>query len=110
MSRRAPRVDGNQAAIVRALRAAGCSVTLLHGVGDGCPDLLVGARGRTVLLEVKRSEAAAASHVDSGPRQARWRSCWRGGPILVVWSPETALAAVGVVPPSQESGPPAVRG
>ena len=50
--RRAARRDSNEVEIVRALIAAGASVTHLSGV-DGLPDLLVGYQGRTVLLEVK---------------------------------------------------------
>ena len=37
----ARRVDGNQLAIVRALRGAGCGVLNLSRQGEGCPDLLV---------------------------------------------------------------------
>ena len=37
------RVDNNQALIVRAFRAAGCTVEHLHQIGKGCPDLLIGA-------------------------------------------------------------------
>ena len=51
---RACKVDANQAAIVKALREYGCSVTHLHRVGDGCPDLLVGINLRTGLAEVVR--------------------------------------------------------
>ena len=48
-----PRTDGNQAEVVAALQAYGASVQSLAGVGKGCPDLLVGFRGVTYLLEVK---------------------------------------------------------
>lgn len=51
--RRKSRVDANQKQIVDALRKAGRSVFFLHTVGCGCPDLLVGFRGRNFLLEVK---------------------------------------------------------
>lgn len=47
------RVDGNQTAIVMALRAHGYSVMSLSTVGKGCPDLLVGAQSLNILLEVK---------------------------------------------------------
>ena len=43
MSYDAPRVDRNHSEIVDALRQAGASVQSLVKVGDGCPDLLVGA-------------------------------------------------------------------
>lgn len=49
------RTDANQAAIVRDLRKMGASVLILSGVGEGCPDLLVGFRGSNWLFEVKDS-------------------------------------------------------
>ena len=55
--RRAAQVDGNHAEIVTALRSvAGVSVCSLAGLGDGVPDLLVGARGLSYLCEVKDGE------------------------------------------------------
>jgi hypothetical protein len=54
---RAYRVDGNQKAIVAALREEGFIVQHLHKVGEGCPDLLVGhshnGKRYNVLLELK---------------------------------------------------------
>lgn len=47
------RTDANQSSIVRDLRKAGASVLILSGVGEGCPDLLVGFRGLNWLFEVK---------------------------------------------------------
>lgn len=35
------------------LRRCGASVQILSAVGKGCPDLLVGYRGKNYLLEVK---------------------------------------------------------
>ncbi len=51
--RRAARTDANQTDIVDALRQVGAHVTILSAVGDGCPDLLVGYRGKLYVLEVK---------------------------------------------------------
>ena len=50
--RRAARVDENQGLIVKALRACGATVRIITQ-GDGIPDLLVGYRGHTILMEVK---------------------------------------------------------
>jgi hypothetical protein len=47
------RVDSTQVGIVLALRKTGASVQHLHTIGKGCPDLLVGYRGRNILIEVK---------------------------------------------------------
>jgi hypothetical protein len=87
----AKRTDANQAEICRALHRVGASVTLLSMVGSGVPDLLVGFRGTTILLEIK---------VDAGQlnaRQRNWLGSWRGGPAVVVRSVDEALAAIGAV-------------
>lgn len=51
--RRAARVDENQANIVKDLRKLGYSVTDLSSVGQGCPDIMVGARALNFLFEIK---------------------------------------------------------
>jgi hypothetical protein len=53
--RRAARVDKPHAAIMAALRKAGCQVFSLAGMAGGCPDLLVyhGYTDRLLLVEVK---------------------------------------------------------
>lgn len=50
--RTAAKVDANQAAIVKALRAIGCTV---YVIGEPV-DLLVGLRGRTVAIECKNQK------------------------------------------------------
>jgi len=75
--RYASRVDENQAEIVRDLRAAGVSVTLLHPVGHGCPDLLCGFRGMNYLLEVKSDGGRLT------PAQHAWHDTWRGQAAVV---------------------------
>lgn len=91
---RPTRVDENQRAIVRALEGVGCTVEILSAVGKGCPDLLVGVRGRTILLEVKRDEKAARINDATRKRQREWVARWRGGIVATVTSPESAVAAV----------------
>jgi Holliday junction resolvase len=80
------RVDENQREIVRALRACGCTVQHLHEVGDGCPDILVGFRGRNYLLEIKNPETKGRLT----NRQKEWFSTWRGQ-AAVVRTAEEAL-------------------
>lgn len=70
-------MDANQPEIVRALRAIGCSVQSLAAVGDGCPDLLVGHRGRNLVLEVKDS-AQPPSKRRLTPAEADWHATWEG--------------------------------
>lgn len=87
--RRRARTDANHAAIVAALRALGCTVQSLAEVGDGCPDLLVGCRGRTALVEVKDgAKPAHARRLTSDQRT--WAQRWEGGPVVVVTSVEEA--------------------
>jgi hypothetical protein len=91
--RRAAKVDGNQQAIVRALRAAGCAVQSLAAVGDGCPDLLVSLRGHLYLLECK-DPVQAASKQRLRESQKAWMQRWRSR-VHVVRTPEEALTVVG---------------
>ena len=98
---RARKRDGNEKNIIAALRARGASVQQLDGAG--VPDLLVGFRGRLLLLEVKDpSTLAGAAHKRSDsaypeltPAQVRWWTAWsreRGCAPVIVRSPADALA------------------
>lgn len=92
--RRAAKIDANQPEIVRELSARGASVQSLSGVGAGVPDLLVGYRGVTYLLEVKDG-AKPPSARELTLEQIDWHVEWRGGPCVVVNSADEALAAIG---------------
>jgi hypothetical protein len=84
---RAKRTDGNQGVIVEALRRIGAKVKPTHMVGDDFPDLCVGFRGRTLLLEVK----VPGEKQTKG--QAAFASAWPGE-VHVVSTVEEALTAV----------------
>ena len=88
---KAARTDANHEAVVNALRAAGATVQSLASVGKGVPDLLVGFRSQTLLMEVKDS-AKPASKRRLTEDQLRWHGSWRGGPLAIVDSPESALS------------------
>lgn len=94
--RRAAKVDGNQRPIVRALRKVGAYVQPLHRVGDGCPDLLVGYRRQTFLLEEKNSEQPPSKRRLT-PAQQVWHRLWCGLPVAVVETEEDALRAIGAL-------------
>ena len=87
--RRKARVDENQQEIVNALRQVGCSVVSLAPIGDGCPDLLVGHRGRNLLLEVKDG-AKPPSKRKLTPDEEEWIGNWRGQ-VAVVYEVDDAL-------------------
>lgn len=97
--RRAARTDQNHAAIVRALKAAGCSVWDTSALGHGAPDLVVGRGRATFLLEVKRPPGPRGGTSDDGQHQSEiqrlWALLWRGSQVCVVTTVDEALRAVG---------------
>lgn len=91
--RRAAKIDANQTAVVKALRSLGCTVQSLATVGDGCPDLLVGAFGVTLLMEVKDG-AKPPSARRLTEDQLTWHGAWTGGPLAIVTDIDSAIRAV----------------
>ena len=83
------KADGNQREIVTSLRAVGATVQHLHTVRCGCPDLLVGYRGRNFLFEVKEGNAKLTE------AEREWHTTWRGE-VQVVRTPLEALRAIGL--------------
>lgn len=90
----AKRADQNQPVIVQALRAVGASVQLLHAVGKGCPDVLVGFRGANYLLEIKNPAQKPSARCLT-PDEKQWHLTWLGQKA-VVETPDEALAAIGI--------------
>lgn len=84
----AGRVDNSQAPIIDALRKCGMTVTSLAIVGSGCPDLLVGWRGQTHLIECKTGTRGLTAD------EKDWAEKWAGAPVLVVSTPTEAVDAV----------------
>jgi len=80
--RRASKIDTNQPQIVDALRKMGCSVQLLHKQGQGCPDLLIGHKGRNLLAEVKDG-ALSPSRRTLTEDQIEWHEAWRGQVAII---------------------------
>jgi Holliday junction resolvase len=85
------RIDTNHKEIVKALRDAGATVVSLAAMKHGCPDLLVGYAGETVLMEIKRDAKAKFT-----PDQLEFLGKWRGGAISRVDSVEAAIRALGI--------------
>jgi Holliday junction resolvase len=94
--RRAAKVDDNQAEIVKALRQAGATVQSLAEVGNGVPDLLIGFRGVTVLMEVKDGSKVPSKR-SLTPMQVTWHQAWNGGTLSVVNDVEAALRVLKVI-------------
>lgn len=94
------RRDDCEPAIVAALRAVGATVETLNGTGQ--PDLLVGFRGRTYLLECKEEHGRSGKghrRTKTGllASQEDWHARWKGAAPVIVTTPEEALAAIGAV-------------
>jgi hypothetical protein len=98
--------DSNEPEIVTALEAVGASVTRLGS--KGVPDLLVGYRGETFLLEVKHVDAKGKTvrRWSGGKKpderglteqQQTWWATWTGKPPVIVRTPEEALRAIGAL-------------
>jgi len=87
--RRANRIDDNQNDIVTALRKAGATVRVISQ-GEGIPDLLVGFRGETILLEVKDGNKPPSARTLT-PAEKKFFDEWEGGLCMVVNSVGDAL-------------------
>jgi hypothetical protein len=92
---RAAKVDANHMQVVSALRAAGCLVESLAGVGKGVPDLLVGYENsagelKFWMVEVKDGAKAKSAQALT-PAQVGWHAKWEGYPVSIVDGPESAL-------------------
>lgn len=74
---RARKVDANQSRIVEQLRRLGVSVQHLHTIGHGCPDLLLGLRGKNYLVELKDDKKPPSQKVLT-PDEQEFFNEWRG--------------------------------
>ena len=86
------RIDTNHKEIVKALRELGATVVSLASMKHGCPDLLVGYAGETVLMEIKRDVKAKFTS-----DQLEFLGKWKGGAISRVDSVDAALRALGIM-------------
>lgn len=92
--RYAARIDANQTQIVSALRAVGATVQLLSAVGQGCPDLLVGYRGKNILMEIKDGRKPPSERKLTED-QIVWHTTWNGV-VFLVTSVDDALNALEI--------------
>jgi hypothetical protein len=82
------RVDENQKTIVHTFIALGASVLNLSTVGRGCPDLLIGYRGKSVLVEVKSPKGTFTEP------QIKFMQDWRGGAVSRIDSVDAAIRLI----------------
>lgn len=80
--RRKARTDDNQTAVADELRARGLSVdTRCAKIGGGFPDMVVGWRGLTVLVELKNPDQPPSKQRLTDDERA-WIESWRGAAIV----------------------------
>lgn len=82
MARTAARVDRNQTEIVEAFRKFGCSVLHLHQIGKGCPDICVGKKGKSVLVEIKDGSKPKSGRMLTDDEQ-KFHDEWKGSIVIV---------------------------
>ena len=83
------RVDENQKQLVHTFIALGASVLNLSTVGRGCPDLLIGYRGKSVLVEIKSGSKATFTEP-----QVKFMQEWRGGTVSRIDSVDAAIRLI----------------
>jgi Holliday junction resolvase len=86
---RAKRTDQNQKEIVKILRDLGCSIFDTSSIGKGYPDINVGYKGQTYLVEIKSSKKATFTE-----QQLEFQKNWLGSRIIRINSVEEAIAFV----------------
>lgn len=118
--RRAAKVDDNQGEIVQALKHTSARIQHLHQLGGGCPDLLVGLGGLTLvgrfdteaarralasipyltihaganlLMEIKDGSKSASRRALTED-EARWHENWPGQ-VAIAATMEEALRLAG---------------
>lgn len=89
MVRSRGRVDINQSSIVNNLRAMGFSVAVTSALGDGFPDIVVGANRVNYLFEIKNPDKFP-SHRKLSDDEQKWHDSWRGQ-VCVIHTVEEAL-------------------
>jgi hypothetical protein len=83
------RVDENQKTLIHTFICLGASVLNLSTVGRGCPDLLIGYKGKTVLVEIKSSTKATFTEP-----QIKFMQEWRGGAVSRIDSVDAAIRLI----------------
>lgn len=78
-------MDHNHQEIVRALRQyPGVSLFSIASLGKGIPDVVVGYRGVTLLVEIKSSTGKLNT------QQTLWHFRWHGSPVVILRSVKDA--------------------
>jgi Holliday junction resolvase len=82
------RVDNNQLEIIKAFQNMGATVLNLSTVGKGCPDLLIGYKNISVLVEVKSKTGKFTEP------QLKFMEQWQGGAVNRIDSVDGAIRLI----------------
>jgi hypothetical protein len=85
----AKRVDENHNLIKHTFIALGASVLDLSRVGQGCPDMLIGYKGKCAMVEIKSSNKAQFTEP-----QLKFIKNWRGSSISRIDSVDGAIRLI----------------
>lgn len=80
--RRAARIDSNQNAVVECFRALGASVAVTSSLGGGFVDIVVGAHGKTCLVEIKAGDKPPSARKLTEDEQ-EFHDNWKGSIAVV---------------------------
>jgi len=90
------KVDANHKEIVDAMKELGASIIDTSRLGKGMPDVIVGFRGQTILMEIKNPKTQYGRK-GLNENQRKWAEGWSGGPLSIVDGVDAALRALGVL-------------
>lgn len=82
------KVDNNQLDIVKTFKSMGATVLNLSAVGKGCPDLLIGYKNISVLVEVKSKIGKFTEP------QLKFMEQWQGGAVNRIDSVDGAIRLI----------------
>lgn len=82
------KVDNNQLEIVKVFKSLGATVLNLSGVGKGCPDLLIGYKNISVLVEIKSKTGKFTEP------QLKFMEQWQGGAVNRIDSVDGAIRLI----------------
>jgi rhamnose utilization protein RhaD (predicted bifunctional aldolase and dehydrogenase) len=85
----AKRVDENQKQLIHTFIALGASVLNLSRVGQGCPDLLIGYKNKSILVEIKKDSKSTFTEP-----QIKFMQEWRGGTVSRIDSVDAAIRLI----------------
>lgn len=80
--RKRGRVDDNQKAICECFRKLGASVVITSNIGDGMSDIVVGAHGKSCLVEIKDGDKPPSARALTEDER-RFHDNWQGSIAVV---------------------------